>query len=283
MDQRQHYVPQFYQRGWTENNEGLIWVYRKNETPKRQSIGKRVGMEVNFYGDEDVEKEISKEALEDSAARVVQKIRDRNQIMPDDKKCLSRFISVFWRRVPKHRITVNETCQEMLPTVVGKYRQEISAITPETETQAAKAAHVLAELDRVEEQYTAEIPDYFFINNIKRASVFEEALCHMDWAFFEVKRDDPYNSPFITSDAPVVWSKGCGIGDKEKGIVLFPISKDLLLQAMWVTSFRNAYVPINDVEVRRFNGYIADEAHTEVYASKKSSGLMALVNNRMKT
>jgi len=51
MDQRQHYVPQFYQRGWTENNEGLIWVYRKNENPKRQSIGKRVGMEINFYDD----------------------------------------------------------------------------------------------------------------------------------------------------------------------------------------------------------------------------------------
>jgi len=58
----------------------------------------------------------------------------------------------------------------------------------------------------------------------------------------------------------VVWSVGCEI--EGKGIVLFPISKDLLLQAMWITTFRNAYVPINDIEVRRFNGYIADEAHT---------------------
>lgn len=282
MDQRQHYVPQFYQRGWTENNDGLIWVYRKNENPKRQSIAKKVGMKINFYGDEDMEKEISKEALEDSTARIVQKIRDRNRITLDDKKCLSRFISVFWRRVPKHKLTVNETCQEMLPAVVDKYRQGISALIPETETQAGRAAHILAELDRVEEQYKAEIPDYFFINNIKRASMFEDVLFNMDWAFFEVKKDDPYNNPFITSDAPVVWSKGCGIGDKEKGIVLFPISKDLLLQAMWITSFRNAYIPINDVEVRRFNGYIAEEAHTEVYASKKSSGLMLLVNKRMK-
>jgi len=283
MDQRQHYVPQFYQRGWTQNNEGLIWVYRKNEVPRRQSISKKVGMEFNFYGDEVVEKEISDEALEDSAARVVQKIRNHNPITSDDKKSLSRFISVFWRRVPKHKLTVNEKCQEMLPAIVGKYRQEISALTPETKTQASRAAHLLAELDRIEEQYTAELPDYFFINNIKRVSIFEDALFHMDWAFFEVKKDNPYNNPFITSDAPVVFSKGCGIGDKEKGILLFPISKDLLLQAMWITSFRNAYVPINDVDVRRFNGYIAEEAHTEVYASKKSSGLMALVNRRMKT
>lgn len=282
MDQRQHYVPQSYQWGWTENDEGLIWVYRKNEVPKRLSIKKRVGMGINFYGDETVEKEVSDAAVESAAALVLQKIREHDPITPDDKKSLSRFISVFWRRVPKHKLTVDETCQEMLPAVVNKYRQEISAIVPETETQAARAAHLLAELDSVEEQYTAEIPDYFFINNLKRASVFEEALFNMDWAFFEVKKDDPYNNPFITSDSPVVWSKGCGIGDKEKGIVLFPISKDLLLQAMWVTSFRNAYVPISDVEVRRFNGYIVEEAHTEVYASKKSSGLMALVNSRMK-
>lgn len=239
-------------------------------------------MGINFYGDETVEKEVSDAAVESAAALVLQKIREHDPITPDDKKSLSRFISVFWRRVPKHKLTVDETCQEMLPAVVNKYRQEISAIVPETETQAARAAHLLAELDSVEEQYTAEIPDYFFINNLKRASVFEEALFNMDWAFFEVKKDDPYNNPFITSDSPVVWSKGCGIGDKEKGIVLFPISKDLLLQAMWVTSFRNAYVPISDVEVRRFNGYIVEEAHTEVYASKKSSGLMALVNSRMK-
>lgn len=283
MDQRQHYVPQSYQWGWTENDEGLIWVYRKGEAPRRLSIKKRVGMGINFYGDETVEKDVSDAAVEQAAARVLQKIRDHAPTTPDDRKSLSRFISVFWRRVPKHRLTVNETCQEMLPAVVNKYRQEISAIVLETETQAARAAHLLAELDRVEEQYTAEIPDYFFINNIKRASVFEEALFHMDWAFLEVKKDDPYNNPFITSDAPVVWSKGCGIGDKEKGIVLFPISKDLLLQAMWTTSFRNAYVPIGDADVRRLNGYIAQEAYAEVYASKKSNGLMALVNRRMKT
>jgi hypothetical protein len=283
MDQRQHYVPQSYQWGWTENDEGLIWVYRKNEHPKRLSIKKRVGMGINFYGDETVEKVVSDAAMESDAALVLQKIRNRAQMTPDDKKYLSRFISVFWRRVPKHKLTVSETCQEMLPAVVGKYRQEISAIPPKTKAQADRAAHLLAELDTIEEQYTAEMPDYFFLNNIKRSSIFEEALFHMDWVFFEVKKGDPYNNPFITSDAPVIFSKGCGIGDKEKGILLFPVSKDLLLQAMWITSFRNAYVPINDADVRRFNGYIAEEAYTEVYASKKSAGLMALVNRRMKT
>jgi hypothetical protein len=121
-------------------------------------------------------------------------------------------------------------------------------------------------------------PSSFFTNNLRRASIFEEAIARMDWAYLQATPD----TPFLTCDDPVVYSKGSGIRDTEKGIVLFPLSKNLMLQGMWITRHRSAYVPIRDADVRRLNRYVVENAFRQVYAPVKSSGFMALVNKRMK-
>lgn len=80
----------------------------------------------------------------------------------------------------------------------------------------------------------------------------------------------------------MLYSKGSGIADVEQGIILFPLSKDLMLQGMWNTPFGGAYVQIPEEDVQRFNSYVVETAHREVYASVKSEDFMALVNEKMK-
>lgn len=83
MSQRQHYVPQFYLRGWTTGGEGLVWVYRKGQQPRRVSI-RKAGQELDFYAftdsmgvydGESVEKELEK--LDTATALVIRRVRER--------------------------------------------------------------------------------------------------------------------------------------------------------------------------------------------------------------
>jgi hypothetical protein len=217
------------------------------------------------------------EKLDTEAAPVIRKIADRTALTTADRELLSRFISVLWRRVPRHRELVNKAARQMLPAYVGRLLQDLAALRA-----AGKNPEQIERLERearqVEEGYTKEVPNYFFTNNLRRASVFEEAVARMDWAYLQATPD----TPFLTCDDPVVYSKGSGIGDTEMGVVLFPLSKNLLLQGMWVAEHRSAYVPIRDADVRRLNRYVVENAYREVYAPAKSTSFMALVNKRMK-
>jgi Protein of unknown function (DUF4238) len=285
MSQRQHYVPQFYLRGWTTGGEGLVWVYRKGQRPRPLSIAKRVGQEPDFYAFTDssgvydsrsVEKKLEK--LDDAAASVLQKITERAALTAANRELLSRFISVQWRRVPKHREAVNNRLKDLMPSYFDGLREDIAALRASgrsPERLEESEARVL----EIQKQYMERVPDYFFTRNIERASIFEELLVRMDWAFLQTTAD----SPFLTCDAPVLSNvDGTGLGDPQNGIVLFPLSKDLMLQGMWVTTFRGAYVRIPDEHVRRFNRYVVEAAHREVYASVKSAGFTTLVNKRMR-
>lgn len=283
MSQRQHYVPQFYLRGWTTAGEGLVWVYQKGQPPRRVSI-RKAAQELDFYAftdntgvydNESVEKELEK--LDTAAAPVIRKARERTALITADRELLSRFISVLWRRVPQHRETVNNMLKEMMPAYFEQLKADLAALRAEG-NDPERIEKLEREVSDIEKMYMEKVPEYFFTNNLKRASNFEYLLNRMDWAFLEATP----NTPFLTSDAPVVSNiRGTGLGDTKNGIVLFPLSKDLMLQGMWVTSFNSAYVPIKDTDIQRLNRYVVEIAYKEVYASIKSLEFMTLVNKRM--
>jgi hypothetical protein len=283
MSQRQHYVPQFYLRGWVPEGEGLIWVYTKTQQPRRLSI-RKAGQEPDFYAFTDrhgindsvsIEKELEK--LDTAAAPVIKRIREREPLTDVDRELLSRFISVLWRRVPEHREVVDGSLRDMMPEYFEHLRDELKTLRSEKEN-AERIERVQQEVNRLEKEYMNKIPAYFFTENLQRPSMFETLLVKMDWAFLQAKSD----TPFLTSDNPVVYSRGTGLGDLDNGIVLFPLSKDLMFQGMWKSSFRNSYVSIRDSDARRFNRYVVENAYKQVYASSKSSGVMALVSKRMR-
>jgi hypothetical protein len=120
---KHHYVPQFYQRGFIADNTKKIWVYKKGVPPRHGSVRSN-GMQIDLYafsysnGTVDfgsVENQLK--LLDDHAAKLIQRIQKRGKLTDKDRKLLCRFVSVMWRRTPKHMNKVKETAKKLIPQV----------------------------------------------------------------------------------------------------------------------------------------------------------------------
>src|SRR5216684_1466154 len=80
---RQHFIPEFYQRGFISDKTGLIWVYGKPLEPRQLSV-RKTGMAINFYAFTKDEKfdyqsvENALQKIDNMGARIFQKI-DRGE------------------------------------------------------------------------------------------------------------------------------------------------------------------------------------------------------------
>ena len=253
-----HYVPQFYQRGFIADNTKKIWAYEKEIPPRHRSV-RSTGMQIDLYAIQDskgntdfatVEKELSR--LENSAARLIQRIKKREQMTQNDRRLLCRFVSVMWRRTPKHERKVKEIAKKLMPRVFEPVEQ--LDLTP--------AARL--ELEQIRQHYSENPPSFLFPQHVLLRSEFEEVMYQMDWGFFEA-----HNSEFLTSDDPVMFSKGSGLGSPD-AVIAFPLSKSLFLQCMRKSSYGNAFYSLPAQHVQYFNECTIKNAHKSVYGSGKS-------------
>ena len=100
-----HYIPQYYLRGFTSPKDGMIWVYEKNGDLKFQSQVKKVANESNYYEPE-VENYLSNQ-IEGPANAVIKKIRERKPINKPDKEKLAIYMIVMYKRVPQSKFRMN--------------------------------------------------------------------------------------------------------------------------------------------------------------------------------
>lgn len=103
--------------------------------------------------------------------------------------------------------------------------------------------------------------------------MFERVLLAMDWVYFKSTPD----TEFLTCDNPVVFNKGTGLKD-QNAVIIFPLSRKLLLQAMWISNYRGSYVQLADTQIRTMNRYVVRNSLSEVYASKRSKILQNFVS-----
>jgi hypothetical protein len=293
---KHHYVPQFYQRGFIKEvnkdgkKEGLIWVYEKGRPPRKLPVS-NTGMEIDLYaytdqsGNQDnqtIEAELGR--IDNSAALVIQKLDKETPITDDERRSLCKFISVMYRRTPKFKEHAKRMAAELMPKFFEQHdeewlRQEMRKRARSEEQAEAWFEYRKAELAEMREEYLREPPEFIFTSNILRPSVFERVLFDMDWAYFKAAAD----TEFVTCDDPALFSKGSGLGDRENAVVMFPMSRTLLLQAMWNSSYKGAYVQLRDVDVRKFNRDVVINASRQVYASYASNTFASFVTKRIDT
>jgi hypothetical protein len=282
-EQRHHYVPEFYQRGFIEDGSGLIWVYEKGRTPRQLSVKKRVGFELNLYaftnrdGGVDVESiEKSLADIDREAARVIRKIDSGAGISAEDRQSLCTFIGVMWRRTPEHRRKVGDMATKTMPEVFANIEAEIFSPGFDVkqylnEDQQKRLEQRYAEFLQIKREYSAKHPDFLFPSLIIRNSILQMMLEGMDWAFFKSTRDTPY----LTCDDPVVFN--LSPQHQQGGVLFFPLSKDTLLQAMRVSSYRGGYQQLTNTQVRELNRHIVRNAKNQVYAGRTSKVLAGFV------
>jgi carbon monoxide dehydrogenase subunit G len=167
-----HFIPQFYQRGFTEGAEGLIWIYEKDKNPRKWTI-RKTGAEIGFYGFTTssgefdiatVERDLGK--LEVKTAPLIKKLEEGNLLTDDERHLLSKFISVMWRRTPKEKEKVEKAAEEMIPKTFEKIQAEIYQLVKEM-TKSPEEAEILFEdkkkvLERVRRALNREEQTFFF-------------------------------------------------------------------------------------------------------------------------
>lgn len=280
---RQHSIPQFYQRRFIADGTGLIWVYKKDVEPRQKSV-RNTAMGINFYAftqnktadTESVEAGLAK--IDQIGARVIKKLEKGERIGEEERFKLAEFVSVMWRRTVQHKSEAERNAAQMMPEFFEQHDEAwlIRELTKRGvspgETSVPYEQQKLR-LAAVRTEYLNQVPDFLFPKNIVRSSMFEHVLFAMDWVYF---KSTP-QTEFLTCDNPVVFNKGTGLKDRN-AVVMFPLSRKLLLQAMWISNYRGSFVPISDSQIRTMNRHIVRNALSEVYSSKRSRILQAFVS-----
>jgi hypothetical protein len=275
---RQHWIPQFYQHRFVADGSGLIWVYGLDCQPQQKTI-RKTGMAIDFYAftknevrdNQSVEDALQK--VDHMGVRLNRKSDRREQLTDQERYNLSLFISVMWRRTAKHKEEAERRAAGMMPDFFEQHDEKWLISQLEKREVSPSGSPVafeeqLTKLAKIKSEYMSRVPDFLFARNVVRTSVFERVLYLMDWAIFRASE----SQEFITSDNPVVFSKGRGL-KHDDAVIFFPLSRKLCLQAMWKSNYRGAYVQPSNSEIGLINRYITQNNDIEVYASYKSRGL----------
>lgn len=161
---------------------------------------------------------------------------------------------------------VNKMAANIMPQVFEPFDRSWQVLTPE----------VRAEVNRIRENYTKQIPDFLFSQNVLRESAFETEMMQMDWVFFTI----PANKEFVTCDDPALFSKRSGLRS-EDAVIMSPLSRKLFLQCMRKSSWQHRFHTLSNDEVDYLNLCVVKNAHTQVYASGRCEELRLIVQQNI--
>src|SRR5215203_4903110 len=123
-NQFQHYVSQFYLRGWqveVNSKPKRVWVYEKGERPRHSAIKNAAGEE-NFYAIEEFDGTIDNSTTEQylgiaesKVGTIFQKIGRKEIVDKTEREIFAEFLTVFLMRSPASKEKITELSKELLP------------------------------------------------------------------------------------------------------------------------------------------------------------------------
>jgi Protein of unknown function (DUF4238) len=265
----QHYIPQFYLRGFTEGN--TIWVHDKLVSRSFASQPKTVANENKIYPD-DVEARLAN-AIEAPANSVIQKVRGREALTEDDRLALARYVVMLWKRVPEGR----SRAATLLPEVAASLRQEIheglSAVAREMPDLAAITEARKAEVDLVIDKYSRELPPNIWQTSLTADTSWDavKSLLSMNWRFLWSDR-----LQFLTCDNPVFFFSHEGIGNLTSELTI-PLSSSVVLWANRRRLPAASVVAAPPAVVREINRRMAYNSTRFVYAQRAEAWILPFV------
>ena len=270
-----HYIPQHYLKGFTDPHApSLIWVYEKGKPEPFRTNVKNIAHETDYYPD-DVEQYLAN-TIEWPAQPVIDKIRKQELITPQDKARLAAYMVVMLKRVPRSRERRREMSPGIIDSVFGDLEMQLAELLAAEPTNEV----LLRRRDEVKQlraKYEAEIPreiDHQLLPPETSPRLLA-ALQEMTWLFW-VHDKEPV---FLTSDNPVFYFEGIGVG-QEHSEVTFPISSHIVLWATWRRNQLEEYVRIRETLIRELNRRTASAATRYVFHRSAEPWVMKLLNRR---
>ncbi len=255
-----HYLPQYYLKGFSQRSGREIWAYDKQEGRKFPTQVKSIASETRFYSPE-CEQYLAN-SIEGPANPVLKKIRNRGQVTDDDKKILADYMVVMMKRVPQGKKRVKEvapTAGEKLCQLITQVFSIQACIHPE---RADFFRRLKADSDEILDRLAQEPPKEVWLNTIapEKTPGVVDAIRGMTWRFFTVDE----KPAFLTCDNPVFYFTSKGIGRLESEIT-FPICSHVTLWATWRPELSEGYFSATSQLVKEINRRTVRNATRYVY------------------
>ncbi len=270
-----HYVPQHYLGGFTGQADGRFWVYEKGRGKPFKTQPKSVANINDFYPDH-LERHLA-EDIEGPGSTVLDKIRGRHDIGPQDKAVLASYMTAMWKRGPtakaRIRSAVPETSRDFSEQL-HKNCADLIALEPE---RADEFNERCEKVQAVLDQFAANPPDAIWHEIVRpdRTPRMIEALTQMNWTFL-VFDERP---AFLTCDNPLFIFTGIGVGRPESE-VSFPICSHITLLGTWRTDYPQTYVNVLEPTVREINRRTADNALRFAFHALNEDWISGFINKR---
>lgn len=269
-----HIDPKFYLNGFAKKDTCFLYRYEKGiKIPKLLPI-KIVAQERGFYSNK-IETHLA-ENIERPANKVLRKIRNQESISDEEKRILSEYIFVFYKRVP----AAKQRFQAAVPKIANELKNQFSRSFDNLKQKNPDKSDIYekrrSETERIlkdlEENPSIEIWQNTLPIKSKIATYY---LNRMTWTFLTCEEPDI----FLTNDNPVFMHEHLGI-NKSVSELTFPVSSNVTLFATWWRIKDLSYVEANSQLVREMNRRIAKRADRYIYSNSKKEWIMTLANKK---
>ena len=267
-----HYVPQYYLKGFSAEEDELLWVYDKLDGRKFRTPAKNIANENRFYSPE-VERYLAN-VIEGPANSVLKTIREKNRLTDDDKRLLAEYMAVMSKRVPQGKQLFRDTAPAVAQKLSARYNADLDTVASSEPDKAAFVAKRRAEMDEIIKEYSEDPPKDIWLDIIppERSPLAVAAIRSMTWTFLTFEEEPA----FLTCDNPLFYFRSMGVGNPESEIT-FPMSCYVTLLATWRNDLRQEYVPVTQQLVKEINRRTASNATRYVYSGYDKHWILPFV------
>lgn len=269
-----HYLPQKYLSGFeVDGRPGMIWMYDKTTRHSVCASIEKVAQERGYYSPED-EKRLAQQ-IEGPANPVLEKIRRFEQISPEERHILAKYIATFLMRVPRRRRRALELYSEVREQVLEQEKPVLEAWAYSGADDSIIARR-LEELDAMRARYRAGPPE-IIIEQIRTPWPSQEMIrvCdEMTWRIVHATGDHM----FLTGDNPAFFFDSKGIRSPESELT-FPLASNLTLIANWQGAGGATYlVQPRSAYLKEINRRIVSGAERFIYSTKPAPWIRILAD-----
>lgn len=283
---KHHYVPKYYLNGFAESTDPtLLYVYEKGCSEYFQTTPERIGYENNYYTIENDDGSRDTNTVEDylhnqvesPAHAVLSKIRTHHVITTAEKWIFCRYVVYLMKRVPRARQRIKTVIAEhVIEAEMRAYDSEIDTAIEENPERREFYERRRREIREVLNRYKEEVPSTVLLNVLRYPSPrVTEALSKMTWRFLVCPKDHFY----LTSDNPVFYNEGIGIG-KPYSEVTVPISHQMTLWLSWRTDLSEGYNTTTSQAVKEINRRTVSNATRYVFSPRHAEWIVTLASKR---
>ena len=270
-----HYIPQYYLRGFCPGFGRTIWVYDKQKTRKFPTHIKSIANECGLYPQE-LERYLA-EDIENPANHVLDKIRNLEHLTLTDKITLSNYIAVMWKRVPEGKKRLKENSPEIIADLREKYLRHLDDTVLKYPAKADLARRRKQEINEILDRFSKEPPLDIWHQAIPIECTpgMIAGLVSMTWRFLVFDKKEV----FLSGDNPVFFFSDIGIGRPDSELS-FPISSHITLWATRKTDLSEGYFPTNMNIVKEMNRRIASIASRFIFCANDEDWILPFVTKR---